>query len=115
MQPVRNADFHTRPNATDSQDLANNRVHGLHVLQTVRRVQVAADVVREGQNALIEIPDKIRTLQDVHIQPIRQAGSSTAAQFDSFHFGHTACLQYSGSYKSPQSSRKMHAASSRAA
>lgn len=115
MQPVRNADFHTRPNATDSQDLANNRVHGLHVLQTVRRVQVAAGIVWKRQDALIEIPDKIRTLQDVHIQPIRQAGSSTAAQFDSFHFGHTSALQYSRSYKSAQSSRKRQAASSLAA
>ena len=93
MQPVRNADFHTRPNAADSQDFTNNLVHRLHVLQTVRRVQVAAGIVRERQNALIEIPDKIRTRQNVYIQPIRQAGSATAAQFDSFHFRHTSALQ----------------------
>lgn len=115
MQPVRNADFHTRSNAADSQDFTNNLVHRLHVLQTVRRVKVATGVVREGQNALIQIPNKIGSRQNVHIQPIRQAGSATAAQLDSFHFGHTSALQYSRSYKSAQSSRKRQPASSLAA
>ena len=115
MQPVRNPDFHSRPNAADSQDFAHNLVHRLHVLQAVRRVKVAADIIRERQNALIEIPNKIGSRQDVHIQPIRQAGSATAAQLDSLHFGHTSALQYSRSYKSAQSSRKRQAASSLAA
>ena len=115
MQPMGNANFHARPNAADSQDLARNLVHGLHVLQTVRRVQVAADAVRERQDALIEIPDKIRSRQNVYIQPIRQTGSAAAAQLDSLHLGHTSALQYSRSYKSAQSSRKRQAASSLAA
>ena len=93
MQPVRNADFHTCPNAANSQDLACNLVHGLDVLQAMRRVKVAADAVRERQNALIQIPNKIGSRQNVNIQPVRQAGSATAAQLDSFHFGHTSALQ----------------------
>ena len=67
MQPVRNADFHTRPNAADSQDLARNLMHRPHVFQAVRRVKVATDAIRERQDALIEIPDKISPRQNVHI------------------------------------------------
>lgn len=115
VQPVGHANFHPCPNSTNPQDLPDNFMNWQDMLQAVRGVQIAAAVISEGQDSAVKVADKIRSRQLVHIQPIRQAGSATAAQFDSFHRRHTSASQYCLSYKSPQSSRNRHAASSLAA